>query len=97
MNSTHKIFYKRKDDNGNLMPWFVELLNSQKNKCAICKNPFDESERAKMALVDHDHSTGRIRGLLCRDCNVALGTFKDNIGYLSRAIQYLFKWVNVDL
>jgi hypothetical protein len=45
------------------------LLASQDNACAICKTSFTEVK----PHVDHDHSTGRIRGLLCSACNVALG------------------------
>lgn len=39
--------------------------------------------------VDHDHNTGRIRGILCRNCNVAIGYFKENTGNLKSAIAYL--------
>ncbi len=42
-----------------------------------------------MWCVDHDHQTGFVRGLLCRDCNAALGLFKDSQEILERAIGYL--------
>jgi hypothetical protein len=44
----------------------------------------------KKALgVDHDHITGKVRGLLCNDCNLGIGHFKDNIEKLKLAIKYL--------
>ncbi|MFN7883614.1 MAG: endonuclease domain-containing protein [bacterium] len=44
------------------------------------------------AYVDHDHTTGKVRGVLCRVCNVALGGFKDSRLHLEKAIQYLDKY-----
>lgn len=62
------------------------MLADQKNACAICKSPF---RNAKDTHVDHCHSTGAIRGILCMECNTGLGKFKDNIGLLLTAIDYL--------
>ena len=69
----------------------LELFNSlreeQNNSCAICKKHEDDE---KLALaVDHCHTTGKIRGLLCANCNRALGLFKDNKDFLKSAITYL--------
>jgi hypothetical protein len=71
---------------------YEEMLNEQKGVCAICQQP--EVTRApsgeKRALaVDHDHLTGRVRGLLCRSCNTGLGQFKDDEARLYAAIAYL--------
>lgn len=66
-----------------------ELLNfieKQNNKCAICN-----TELTNEFLIDHCHTTNKVRGLLCRDCNFAIGLFKDNIKTLENAIQYLSK------
>jgi hypothetical protein len=57
------------------------LLSSQKS-CTIC----GKEERL---VVDHDHETGKVRGLLCNHCNRGLGHFRDNIEFLEDAIKYL--------
>ncbi len=60
------------------------MLQDQKNSCLICNRELDQS-----ACVDHCHTTGKVRGLLCRQCNMALGLLKDNIDSLENAINYL--------
>lgn len=65
-----------------------EMLFNQNNKCAICKIEFTEDFNGRYR-VDHDHKTGNVRGLLCNDCNRALGLFKDDKSALSTAIEYL--------
>ena len=57
--------------------------------CAICGEQQQERARGKGLYVDHDHSTGAIRGLLCANCNAALGGFRDNSQFMMRAISYL--------
>jgi Recombination endonuclease VII len=64
---------------------YQALLLSQNNKCAICKLSFDEAEQH----LDHCHATGIIRGILCNNCNLGLGLFKDNIKSLEAAAAYL--------
>lgn len=54
--------------------------------CAICRQPCPTGQRLS---VDHDHATGRVRGLLCRTCNVGIGNLKDDPALLARAILYL--------
>jgi hypothetical protein len=46
-------------------------------------------KNSKRLGIDHDHTTGQVRGLLCDNCNPALGSFKDNIETLQKAIDYL--------
>ena len=68
------------------------LLESQGGKCAICRadnNGIAVSGRQIHFAVDHDHNTGRVRGLLCTKCNHGLGEFRDNVERLHAAIQYL--------
>lgn len=66
---------------------FEEMLRLQDGGCAICKST-EPRGRGKFH-VDHDHATGKIRGLLCHSCNTGLGQFKDSVGRLSAAIDYL--------
>lgn len=61
------------------------ILETQNGKCAICRcgappQGFD---------LDHDHSSGRVRGFLCRKCNMALGLMGDDINRLAAAADYL--------
>lgn len=69
------------------------ILKNQNYKCAICgKEIFLFGSSKKLtAHVDHDHKTGKIRGLLCQECNTGLGKFMDNPEYLLGAISYLNK------
>jgi len=66
---------------------YVALFNKQDGKCALCFTPAEEL--TKSLAVDHSHTTGNIRGLLCGSCNQALGLFKDNIEVMKRALSYL--------
>jgi hypothetical protein len=66
--------------------WFEETLRKQNHACAICVQKFSDKRRP---AVDHDHSTGMIRAILCRQCNSALGLFGENSIALSNAITYL--------
>jgi len=61
------------------------LLLKQKGVCMICGKP----ESKRKLSVDHDHKTGRVRGLLCNHCNRLLGDAYDNIKILQSAISYL--------
>jgi len=63
-----------------------DMLTAQKNKCAICNKTF--RKKAKIC-IDHSHVTGKIRGLLCQNCNVALGMVDDKIATLKNMISYL--------
>lgn len=70
---------------------FLELKQVQNNKCAICKKEEHVLHLGKPRelAVDHCHNTGKIRGLLCTNCNKVLGHAKDSIEILTRAIEYL--------
>jgi hypothetical protein len=59
------------------------MLERQGNICGICKTP------GKPLCVDHCHATGKVRGLLCRDCNLGLGNYKDNPVFTRAATAYL--------
>jgi len=60
------------------------LLNFQNESCAICKEK-------SILVVDHNHITGKIRGLLCNNCNIGIGMLKDSPEIIKAASQYLIK------
>lgn len=64
---------------------YIQIQINQNNKCAICK-------KESMLHVDHDHKTGRVRELLCGNCNRFLGLAKENKETLQNAINYIDKW-----
>lgn len=61
------------------------LEEAQNGKCAICKV-------GNASHLDHDHDTGRVRGLLCIKCNTGLGMFLDRIELLDAAKEYLTRY-----
>ena len=72
---------------------YEQMLAEQNNLCAICEKPetfihHRTKEPARLA-VDHCHKTNKVRKLLCKSCNTALGLFKDDIGAMENAVQYL--------
>lgn len=62
------------------------LSKEQGDVCRICGT---KNKDGGVLSVDHDHRTGKIRGLLCRKCNTGLGIFSDDISFLRKAISYL--------
>lgn len=66
---------------------YDDMFNKQNGCCAGCNKP--QSEFKKMLSVDHRHSDGKIRGLLCERCNPVLGYVGESIPTLERLIQYL--------
>lgn len=65
---------------------FDKLLKKQNNKCRICSEVFTQQLKP---CVDHNHITGKVRGLLCNQCNKGLGNFKDSPELLIQASKYL--------
>ena len=72
---------------------YIEMAVAQENKCAICNEEEVEvrAGKSKSLSVDHNHTTGKVRGLLCSACNKAIGLLKDDRKVLLSAIQYLDK------
>jgi hypothetical protein len=68
---------------------YEAMLLAQNNCCAICK--VSANKFTRQLAVDHCHETGSIRGLLCGNCNTAIGKFKDRIENLQSAAEYLRK------
>lgn len=73
---------------------YDEMLIRQDGHCAIC--PTEPTAKKKLC-VDHDHTTGKVRGLLCHDCNIAIGKFKENPMLVQRAALYLNQQNNLKL
>lgn len=71
------------------LEWYTLQLHIQNGKCPICERTPEEVGRR--LVVDHCHKTGRVRGLLCHNCNTLIGGFKEDINAMLRAIQYLTK------
>lgn len=69
---------------------YRRMYREQNGRCGICQRRL-YSKRYKAFAVDHDHTTGEIRGLLCTNCNTGLGLFRDCPNALQRAIE----WVKV--
>lgn len=75
---------------GITMEQFYELKRQQGGVCAICGRVAPGTYGNNKELhVDHDHRTGRIRGLLCPPCNKALGLLGDTLEQLKKAVAYL--------
>jgi hypothetical protein len=89
----HQLRYKF----GITLEEYNQINQSQGGVCAICEGVnttrtkgTTSGKNIKMSLaVDHNHKTGKVRGLLCSNCNTSLGSFKDNPALLRKAISYL--------
>jgi ribosomal protein S27AE len=68
---------------------YEEMLIDQRGRCAVCGLSFVADRRETRPYVDHCHSSGAVRGLLCLACNTGLGQFEDDPGRLKAAIEYL--------
>ena len=63
---------------------YGQMLTEQNTRCPLCSSEFDREPH-----IDHCHSSGKVRGLLCFNCNTMLGSAKDNVETLRKAISYL--------
>ena len=74
---------------------YLELEEAHGDRCAICGIPADEVQddwtRHSPLALDHCHDTGKIRGFLCRTCNVGIGMLKDDPELLLKAAAYILK------
>jgi len=80
--------HKLKNNFGITVAEYDEILDRQDGVCAICGKVCATGNRL---AVDHNHETGKIRGLLCRSCNQALGAFLDDPDLLMAAVAYLLQ------
>jgi uncharacterized protein with PIN domain len=63
----------------------LQKLFESQSVCPICQRPLSEVK----VCIDHDHATNKVRGLLCNECNLGLGFFKDDPDRLRSALFYL--------
>jgi hypothetical protein len=66
---------------------YEELLDEQLGRCASCGS--SDPKRTAGFVIDHDHTTGSVRGLLCHNCNIGIGLLGDSVSGLSHALNYL--------
>jgi hypothetical protein len=85
-----------------LRRWYAATWAEQAGACAICRAPFDGDpatpvqrgrggSRKGMAYVDHDHDSGKLRGLLCHRCNLQVGYVEKNTACAIAAVEYVLK------
>lgn len=97
---TERDIYRLRGDGARLKKYglshsqYHALLVKQGNACAICGLQFESAPTSHANLgrrphVDHDHATGRVRGILCGPCNKGIGFFRDSPSALRRAARYL--------
>jgi hypothetical protein len=65
------------------------MADAQEGKCAICLQVPDKRQKKGFLVIDHDHNTGKVRGLLCRSCNIGIGFLLHDEKILYSAIAYL--------
>ena len=75
--------YKLKHFYGMSIDDYNRMYQEQQGACKICQKNFGQ------LVVDHDHGTGEVRGLLCSQCNTGIGLLGDNLSTLENAIKYL--------
>lgn len=68
---------------------YDQLLAQQGHACAICRSKTPGNGRVKFFAVDHDHQNNTVRGLLCVQCNTALGNLRDQPDLCEKAAAYL--------
>lgn len=78
--------YRLKQRFGISLEGYLEALEKQGTKCAICSSKLIPG---KNCHLDHCHKTGKLRGFLCGPCNKGLGSFRDSIENIKNAANYL--------
>ena len=65
---------------------YIDMIRLQDGKCDICMEYIGDK-----LVVDHNHQTGKVRGLLCNKCNLTIGMINENISHLFQCITYILK------
>lgn len=89
----HKLFISARKTNlkkcyGITIEQYQLILESQDLKCAVCNKEHQELEKKRL-VVDHCHTTNKVRGLLCNNCNTALGLLKENVQVVDKLKDYI--------
>jgi hypothetical protein len=87
-NKNHRRSQRLLKNYGITLEDYEVMLENQNHTCKICGTS-DAGGIAGRMVVDHCHTTGNVRGLLCNRCNTAIGLFKDDTAVLASAIKYL--------
>ena len=88
-------YYKWKATYGLSKEEYEEMLNEQDGKCAICESDVHlVDNNGKRSAIDHCHNTGKVRGILCNNCNRGIGFLGDNSKVVKKALSYLLKFEN---
>lgn len=82
-----KAFNIRKHKYGVTKERYFKLFEKQKGKCGVCGCRPPKGDHS--FHIDHNHRTGKVRGLLCRRCNNGLGFFRDQVRLIRKAVRYL--------
>lgn len=72
---------------------YNKMLDRQKGGCAVCGEK--SKDGGKLLAVDHNHLNGKVRGLLCSNCNTAIGLLRENTGIMVNLIKYLYEHINL--
>lgn len=91
----HKLFLSNRKTNlkqtyGISLEQYAEMLQEQNSKCDVCGKEHEEVTKKRLN-VDHCHTTGKVRGLLCANCNTALGLLKENVQNIDKLKDYIIK------
>ena len=89
LDGEHAAKWRRKHYYGLAPEEFDRMLNLQNGSCAICKKSFGEAPFGRRLAVDHCHDTGKVRGLLCSQCNGAIGLLGESPKRIRAAADYV--------
>lgn len=87
-NPTVRRFHRMKSLYGLTQEAFMDLWDKQSGECAVCRSELEMTGK-RGAQVDHDHESGRVRGLLCGNCNIALGHLKESVERIHGLLAYV--------
>lgn len=96
LNNGRKRGYRLRDSYGLTSQQYDAMLAKQRGLCAACGGLPGKSSRTRKLAVDHDHATGRVRGLLCHRCNTALGLLREDLDRITRLWKYLDAALDAD-